>query len=68
MGAMKQPVTLALADDVRAGLDQFAAAQQCSRSWVADRAIRDWLAAAAAAAASAVSPTPNPTDSGAPAP
>lgn len=42
---MKQPVTVALSADVRAGLDYFAAAQDRSRSWIADQALKEWFAA-----------------------
>jgi predicted transcriptional regulator len=42
---MKQPVTVALSADVRAGLDHFAAAQDRSRSWIADQALKEWFAA-----------------------
>lgn len=43
MRPMKQPVTLTLNEDVRAGLDQVAVAQDRSRSWVADAALRQFL-------------------------
>jgi Ribbon-helix-helix protein, copG family len=43
--SMKKPVTLALGQDTRAALDEAAAQQDRSRSWVADNAIREWLAA-----------------------
>jgi len=44
---MKHPVTLALGSDVRAALDRLAEEEDRSRSWMADRAIREWLAARA---------------------
>jgi hypothetical protein len=59
IGVVKQPVNLALSDDVRAGLDKVAAEQQCSRSWLADRALRDWLAVLASTSPAASSPQPN---------
>jgi hypothetical protein len=59
VGVMKQPVNLALSEDVRRGLDKVAAEQQCSRSWLADRALRDWLAVLAST--SPATSTPQPT-------
>jgi hypothetical protein len=42
--AMKKPITLALGPDVRAALDHLAEKEDRSRSWLADRALREWLA------------------------
>jgi predicted transcriptional regulator len=55
-----------MAPDVRDALDRFAAQQNCSRSWLADRALRDWLQAMAAVSTAA--PTLHPTKSATQAP
>jgi predicted transcriptional regulator len=41
---MKRPISFTISDDICTLLDQEAAQQDRSRSWVADRAIREWLA------------------------
>jgi hypothetical protein len=51
---MKIPVTLALALDVRAGLDQLAAREDMSRSTTANRLLREALVARDALPTSAV--------------
>lgn len=42
---MKRPTTLNIDDDIRGMLDQIATREERSRSWIADRLIREGLAA-----------------------
>jgi predicted transcriptional regulator len=41
---MKKSTNIALSDDIRAGLDQLAVREDRSRSWLAETAIRQFLA------------------------